>query len=692
MPRGSHKRDQKIQRFWEQRIEAAKKRKQQYTETARDVMSYYKSDHGGLYNDSSVTQGFMKFHEAGVVSVPKIAQMRAALGPRLYYQKPVRNVIPLSDDGVLRGLSRCLEAYLNYTPRESKLLKHFRRAIDDGMLRGRMILETYFDPLLGIVTSRYVSSMDLLIDPDVDCLDDAEWIAFRQREPIWRLKRRIEEQWRLKEIDERFKRVVDEGTDSEVHSILDETDPRDDVPDTNYVIESWVVLSKMGPGFRGAHMKDAERYSDKLDYVKLEIAPGALYPLFEGEWDVPYYLDRDWPIASGDFVETLDELWPESIGGQVISLQKAIDLLTSLRLNSCKNRDRVLVAVDADLETKLQRRIKHGGPAELLPITLKNPGEDIRQKVHAIDMGTGSPETNAERVYLENIMDVTTGVTPVLSGDDVTSAKDRSAMASSIRADATGTRVQDLKLKVQELCTDAARHEAIAVRLMLGPDEVERVVKFKDIRMFFVQITPPGGAVIPVRRPYNEEEAEEGISPERKRITLEDIYPDASTYYDDPVEAIQAAMEVFQALQLSEDPVIMDLLEDLAPMQAQTMDGQTVRNVDPETGLPDTITIGLVTPERIWIDTAGLTAEDLMREFGYDIRSGDGIRADKSMEQQNADFMVQSMVPIMLQNMDYEGVNRVLEIRNEAFEIPLDQRVQLQPPPAPPEGQEKSSE
>lgn len=688
MPRGSRERDRKIQKFWERRIEAAKKRKADYTSTANDVMSYYKADHGDLYTSDSIKKNFMNFSRAGTVSVPKIAQMRGALGPRLYYQKPTRNVIPQSEDGVMMGLSRVLEAYLNYTPREAKLAKHMRKAVDDGLLRGRCVMETWFDPLLGIITTRYVSSLDLLIDPDVDDIEDAEWIAFRRREPIWRLKRRIEDKWRLKEIDERFRKTAQE--DSEGYDYEDTADNSSDpVPDTNHTFEYWTILSKMGPGFRGADTFDDSRYSDPDDYVRLEIAPGALYPLFEGEWEVPYYMDRDWPISIQDFVETLDYLWPESIGGQVISIQKAIDLLTSLRLNSCKHRDRVIIAGDASLETKIQHRIKNGGPAEFLPIDLKNAADDITKKIYAIDLGTGSPETNIERTYLENVMEVTTGVTAVLTGDDITDSKDRSATASSIRADATGTRVQDLKLKVQELCTDSARHEAIAVRLVLEGDEVERVVKFKDIRMFFVQITPPGGAVVPVRSPRAESEDDR-----QQPLSLEAIYPDASTYFTDPVEALQAAMEVYEAMKMTQDPRVAELLGQIAPPIVQdATTGDIVRQEDPETGLPQAIQIGLVTPQRVWIDTAGVSAEELFREFGYDIQAGDGMRADKSMEQQNADYMVQTVLPIMLENMDYQGANEILRLRNEAYEVPMDQRVQLTPPPPPPAaGEETPSE
>jgi hypothetical protein len=138
---GRRERDRVLSRFWSERIRAGLEAKRDYVATADEVVDYFRANHQRLFEDASTKKHFMDFQGAAAISVPKVAQMRNALGPRLYQAKPVRTVSPKTDDGVMLGLARLLRAYLNYTVRESKFTKHLRAAIDDGLLRGRCFLQ-----------------------------------------------------------------------------------------------------------------------------------------------------------------------------------------------------------------------------------------------------------------------------------------------------------------------------------------------------------------------------------------------------------------------------------------------------------------------------------------------------------------------------------------------------------------------
>lgn len=673
MPRNgpARERHRRVANWWKDRIKAALKVKEDYEATAEDVLCYFKADHGALYTSPEIAEGFMNFSGSATVSVPKVAQMRNALGPRLYLAKPVRTVTPATQDGVMLGLAKCLDAYLNYTPRETKLVREIRQAIDDGLIRGRAILETVLDPRLDVITSRYLPSRDLVFDPDFSSIAEAEWIAIRRRQALWRVERRVGEKWRIKGLAGAIK-----GSSGDRDSDVEVRDEDDDVSSSNDVVETWTILSKMGVGPRG-YSYPGERDKDEEDFVRLEIVLCHEVPLAEGPWEIPYYLDADWPVAHVDFVETLHSPWPQSIMGQVLSLQKAVDLLSSARLTSCKNRDRVLIAGDAKLEAKVQQRIRSGTDAEYLAVELQNPAERISDKIVAIDLGTGSPETGIERQFLLEQMEATTGVTPIITGADPTEAKDRSATATNTRAEASESRVADLKQKVEELCTDAARHEAICVRLMLDHEEVGKFVKPSDIGMFYVDIALPGGVSVPIRDTRSADERKQGEDLSQP-VTMELIYPPAANYFVDVASVADLLAEVAAAIMDHDDPRVLELGSQILRPE----------NMDPETGLPNTIRVGVVSAERVWLDTAGISPEELFRELSYEIASGSGQKIDKQAEQMNADYLTQNVLPNALTMGDVMTANQIMQVRDDAYDVPKDKRVQFQPPPPPEQGGE----
>lgn len=255
MPRAKNKgastriRDNMVADFWTTLINRALDAKKNYVSTAKQVERYLGPDHSELFETIAP---FVDLKGASSVTVPKIAQMRNTLGPRLYQTRPVRTVTPTTDDGVMLALAKVLSEYLNYTVRETNFKRQLRKAIDDSMIRGRGVLAQEIDPVRGVVTSRYVSSMDFVFDPDFDDVEDAKWVAFRVTEPLWETKRRVTEKWRLKGLG----RDVDAGTHKQVE---DKRQPKPSVSAEQ--LAYWVVLSKMGAGFRGMDKTTRDRKS-----------------------------------------------------------------------------------------------------------------------------------------------------------------------------------------------------------------------------------------------------------------------------------------------------------------------------------------------------------------------------------------------------------------------------------------------
>lgn len=657
----SRLRDQEIASFWSNLITRALEEKKAYTDTAKQVEEYLGPDHSSLYESEAVRAKFMDFGGSAGISIPKIAQMRNTLGPRLYQTKPVRTITPETSDGVMLGLARTLERYVNYTVRETNFKKQLRKSIDDSMIRGRGALTQGIERVRDLVCSRYLSSLDFVFDPDYDDIEDAKWVAYRTCEPLWEIERRIPEKWRIQDL----------GTDQDTGLYQGDTHAPTKRKEGSFSAEHvvvWTVLSKMGAGFRGMNKKS--RRDDTKDFVRLEIVLDHEVPLAEGPWEVPFYLDKDWPIETLDLIDPVDSGWPDSLGGQVLPNQEAIDLLSSLRLSSCKNRDRVLLLGDKDiLDKSAIQQFKYGTEAEFIPLDLPQ-GRGLTETIMSVDFGQGSQESLLEREYHTKQIEVTTGVTDVLHGGQEPDAKERSATASQLRSDAANARVADLRDRVETFHSNAARKEAMIVRLMLEADEVERVVKAEHINLFYVRIEVPGGAPVPIRDTRTPEERE--TDPIGPVITMEAISPGASTFFEDPMLATEAAIRAFEDLLASEDPRIIDLAASISPNE-----------IDPMTGLPPSISVDVVTPTVVWEATAGITPEELMREFSYSLATGSGHQLNREAMQQNADYQVQTVMPAAMAVFQTTGdpavLNKLMRIRDEAYEVPQEQRVQFDP-------------
>lgn len=670
-------------RFWTDRIRAGLKAREDYDEIARDVESYFKADHKKTFEDQRIRESFMDMENVVAVSVPKVAQARNALGPHLYPVNPKRTVTAKTDDMVMVGLARVLQEYLNYTPEESGYVREARRGIDDSLLRGRGLLQTYFNETLGIVTSKRVKSIDLVVDPDSESMKDAEWIAIRRFCPLFRLKReaRNKDLWRLKGLD---REPTKRSSASEFHEPItaDNQGIGDTYRPTNRMIEVYTVFSKMGSGVRGLDFDGSEKSktpNDGNDWVQLEIVLDHEFPLSERDWEIPLYLDEAWPVVELDLVETLDELWPVSLMGQVLGLQRAMDLLTTVQLSSCKQRGRVLVFGDASLSEHNQQLIRSGPETCFIPVQLQQ-GERLNERYHVVNMGTISQELRLERDYYEREIEETTGVTKTITGSPSQGSQERSATATQLRSQATSVRLSDMKGRVEEWSARAARQEAIYACLDLDAEDISRYVRTSKINLLFVRIEVAGGAVVPLRDVRTEKEREQDEATGSAPLTMQDLYPMASTFYENDEAGFQEAAQAVMAIQ--------EVLTDPGahPKAAQIMELAASLEPADENGVSPSIQVSSVTVEDVLRETADLTAQDHMREFGYGLATGSMAITDNARLQDLSETMIGQVLPVALQTGNFEVVNAIFRNYERVNEVPDEMRLPDFVPPAPPPG------
>ena len=651
--------------IWSQCIRAGREAQRTYRQRAAEVLSYFQTDRTGLFE--RIRETYLNLDEGGTpIRVNLASLMRSVMAPYLYQRNPRREVTSLHPDAVKIGEARLLEEYLNYTAREGKIAPEIRAMVDDGLIRGRGFLRPYFDNELGIFTSQAVPSIDVLIDPAVLRLRDADWIAIRSRLPLWRVRQiyGAEEKWRV------------EGLKPGIRVMAGEPDEEPDERDATKLgymddqVELWEVYSKRGNGLtRGPFAvqpgTEFANDDDSNEFVKITLVLDHPVLLEEGEWDAPIYLDREWPIVAFDPVPTPGKLWPESIMSQAMVHQKAIDVLSTLEFEAAKIHARDLYFYRGDCLTADDvKRLLHGAPGEAIAVSNLPAGLTPKDVIFRPDLGQQAPELRMLCEKHQQMFEMISGVLPVLQGGVDQTSADRSATASAQKTRAAQTRTGDLLTRVEEACTDAARIEAMMLRLsgLVTPQEVARVIGDKVDFGYRVETTPPirlrGGS-----------------------FSLEKIAPFAATYFNTAEQVEAILLQVWQAIEAAASPM------QPGPPQPELVSLYATLSLGGMS--PDGVPLGMVARKVTTIDvlkdTAGRSPKEFVREYSFEIATGSTQRQDPQTKREHADKLIQQVLPIAMKLGDYAAVNMVLRHADDAYGVPVDERAPpLKPPPPPP--------
>jgi hypothetical protein len=668
-PEGARKKQEEVDRalsaMWDKYIDAGLDKKKEFNRTAAEVDDFFENaDQKKCFAELG-----KKVDLTGAVAAPvNLAfQIRGWIGPGLYHRNPTRKVTVRTNDGTLRARARCVEVYLNYTPNECALAPESRRGIDEALLAGRGVGYTGMDPIKKLVTSWVVSVDDVVIDPDARKPEDALWIAYRRRIPLWQAKREFGEPARDLEAD----RISEGQRAREGATAVDEpTARRDaevDLHGTNDMVTVYEVYSKMGMGWRGHGCPEELRGRDDPDpYRKLVIAQGHDRPLAVGKWEAPLYLDRDWPFAFLDLTPSRNKLWPISLMGAAMPHQKNINVGVTMWGAKVKSHARSLFFTKKGLPETTKNLIA-SGPLDTL-IELGEDGDmlDARQAIQKFDPGPISPEMEKLVRFHEEQFGATTGLLPILKGGGF-EQQSRSATESDIKDRNARSRVTDMSERVEDWHSLMARHEGIMVCLDLDAEEVERVVGGPaDAKLGWLVSLRVLGAEVPVRtRPTDEEEAAGAYD-------LETLHGPCGTYYQTQEDAMAGAMELAQ------------MLAPGGPIQTERASrGLPPVMVDVDAMGAPAIGVRQVTVRDVWRDTAYLTVEDVCRELSFRVEAGSTKRPDPNQAIDQANTLMANTGAVALKMGDVVTYNKCLKALFEAQAIPEAQRVYLPEVPPP---------
>jgi hypothetical protein len=414
-----------------------------------------------------------------------------------------------------------MEEYLNYTPDELDLVSNIRRAIDEGIIKGAGCLwtEVYTPPgsTMRMIGSFYDSIDNLYVDPDAEQWEDVKVVYRKCVHPY----RDVEREYGLKEGS--LKRYA---THESAHS-QGESSTDDQAKDsrnrgaTNDLLTYYKVYSKCGIGIAlsgfGINKDGTDAESASLrplleqldDRCYLVVVPGCEYPLnlppelqqmqFEDQmlpdgsmqsgadqmlasiqeavrWPIPLWLDGGWPVEVLSFHEKPNQVWPISHLkpgiGHLQFLNWALSFMAERVMVSSTTPVGVMDSVMEEVTKALQNPSKIPGFA-LLPIKTSMQAK-INDMIQPID----TPTVNLDLWTLIEMVNADfekqTGLNELAYGNAETQS--RSAADIQIRQSNSSVRIDDMRRRVEKFSERIARKEAIAVRWLLGPEDLSPVV------------------------------------------------------------------------------------------------------------------------------------------------------------------------------------------------------------------------
>lgn len=676
--------DQQLVTQWTDWIRRGIKKKKPFAELAREVDRLFEGgDHRHLFSQPAMQQWFnSKIATAGMSTVNLAAQVRGWFAPNLYHRNPTRTVTVRTRDSVLRAMAKVVEGYINYTPGETDLVSASRAGIDEALLAGRGVLFTGWDEETRLITSWQVSIDDIVIDPDARKVEDALWIAYRRRAPLYQVK----SQYKATAKELNGDRVSEAAaTEDEKDDENEEEAARGSTCDT---VTVWEVYSKMGRGWRGKDVPDPFKdYDDSKQFVKLDIVIGHDRPLFVGEWDTKIHADRAWPFTFLDLTPTRNRLWPVSLMGLGMPYQKAINSLNAILMEKVKRSARDIFGVRKDLSPAAVSQITSGGLDEVVKLGVDDGVQDIRQAVTKFETGAISPEIEKAIRRNEDWFAQVTGLLPILKGLS-NEQQVRSATEADIKDKNARSRLGDLGERVEDWHTRAARNEGILVRAQLRSDEVERVVG-GDLDLGWLVTWVNLAVEVPVRDPAkrtpqrkaaetDEDFAARMLAWEDENLSLESTYPACADYFATKEEAQEHVAGLLAALPMID--------------QSRRDEGRAGLFWTKSDGLTPTVEVRRVTVADVWRDTRWLSTEAIAREVSYRVEAGSTKRPDPNHMLTIANFVQTNVMPrgvdMWQRTGDPSMLNEALNAAYDAMQVTGDKRVLVRPlpPPPPPPG------
>ncbi len=403
--------------------------------------------------------------------VAKMAQAVDIFGPHLYPANPTRRVTPRGDlDPFTTARLARVEQFLNYTPTECDLYTESLFCTNEAVVRGRGVMWTGLDKRRNLVHSVADSVANLLKDPDAQTEREVNWKGRIRRSPRWEFAQKYKAQKQvIWELDADLSRKSDakaRGGRDPSSEIIKYTE-----------MYCRVGLHNYKEGFA---LIDQERSAGMADDSPRKYVVADDKIIWSGNWDIPWFVDNDWPCTELDLRDCINSLWPKSPLWTGLCHQRALNWAYAVYMGRLAKSFRKVIGVLEGPDgvplslDDLNKAIYGDGDASNIEIvTIKWKGQEgvkLTDIIQDLAVTSGAEEFEKFWPIISKEFEEATGLYPVLHQGDV-GRQMRSKAEVDLKANSSKTRINYYKERVEKFQSRLSRKEALA-SMLVQPREV----------------------------------------------------------------------------------------------------------------------------------------------------------------------------------------------------------------------------
>ena len=397
-------------------------------------------------------------------------------GPFLYQNNPHRTVTvrPWADSFIAQSAA-VMDTYLNYAVTEYDAYANARRAVDQAVCWGRGIRWLGRHPKKPeIIASLSDDVRNFWDDPDADIPEERR-IGYRQR-----IRPREEVIAEYPEAEAALKSLPrHEGKDLRKDQ-WDGGNTGDSGADMICYLEAYAIVGlyrfEGGKGIAVAMQRNGVQPDDR-PYKYLFTKEGKF--VHACEWEVPLYLDGEWPWTELDFYDYPSSIWPVSPLEPGLGYQRAINWLITLMMGRARKGFRLIGAIQSTAGEGLgateEDQVLVGADVEFLKLAVGG-GRSINDFIKEF---TPSWEWLNQGMQFLNLLEdkynKATGKYEILYSG-TTGTQSRTATDAQVKDRNSQSRLEDMKDRIVKWETRIARKDALAARFLLTRQDIGKVL------------------------------------------------------------------------------------------------------------------------------------------------------------------------------------------------------------------------
>jgi len=458
-------------------IEAGKKARASYDKAADEVdrYIYFDDNFKSLYQDTDPNLSFYSRISLMRQAVDMFIPMVVTANPHRMGKMRQPNVNPLTK--IRKDL---MQDYLNYTPQETCLYDENILAANQAIAHGRGVWWTGWNPKKKLIQSVWDSDKNLILDPDAKSRVRLNWCARKREKPRW-------------EVEALYPQSAAAIADMKPIG----NRPTDGSDSNSQMVCYYEVYMRAGLH----HYNSEAHFGDATDTPVKYIVTEQSKLLAEMPWEIPWFMDDDWPFTEFDPLPCPGSVWPNNPLQPGLGHQEALNYLYTDFIAKFRASAKIMMAV----MTRNGEKPSDDAVADLFRLNERFPIIEInatgaldQAKIsdyfQQLKIDAGINEFQAAYQIIKNEFAEHTGLYAVLHAGHQ-DAQSRSSREADMKDRNSRTRIDAMHKRFEEAQSKLARKEAIAARFMHTPDEIANILGPEAGQMWGT-VMPPQDAMM----------------------------------------------------------------------------------------------------------------------------------------------------------------------------------------------------